>query len=219
MALASATRVAEAQVPRVSVSGATATTVGRDSAVVMANIAGPREGVEIYASYGPESQPADQDTSLGAVITGPPGWPYTLTGLTPDTTYRFTVADEHGNTFQITFTTLPPLPTATEVRLVSVISYTLDTEELNRLEIEQARREFTSLPRAVVFSCVSSDGMSVMVSDSAVRDEATGIHAWKLPKGDETPLQALGLGIRSDKIRDMSCQARYMGHGDHNRGP
>lgn len=104
------------------------------------------------------------------------------------------------------------------VRLVSVTSYTLDIEELNRLEIERARAEFP-LPRAAVFSCVSSDGMSVMVSDTAATDDTTGIYAWKLPKENETPLQALGLGIRSDKIRDMSCQARIWDQtttaGDH----
>ena len=214
LALASPTRVAEAQANRATVTGATAT-VGTDSAVVMVNVDG-RQGnrVQVSASYGPEAQPADQDTSLGTQPMTPPGGTFTITGLTPATTYRFSATSSRGNA-TITFTTLPP---PHGVRLVSVISYTLDIEELNRLEIELARGEF-SLPRAAVFSCVSSDGMSVMVSDSAVRDDATGLHAWKLPKDNETPLQALGLGIRSDKIRDMSCQARIWGkettNGEH----
>ncbi len=201
--LASPTRVAEAQVTHTHVTGATATP-GRDSAVVMVNVAGhPATGINVSASYGPESQPPDQDTSLGTQLMTPPGGSFTITGLTPDTTYRFRATSSRGNA-TITFTTWP---LSHGVRLVSVISYTLDIEELNRLEIERARGEFP-LHRAAVFSCVSSDGMSVMVSDSAVSDDTTGLHAWKLPKENEPPLQALSLGIRSDKIRDMSCQAR-----------
>ena len=156
---------------------------------------------------------------------------YTVTGLSPSTAYviqlRAVRRTSPGSTSLFAGTTDSPPPPPTPwadsvqpntVRLVSVISYTLDIEELNRLEIERARADFP-LRRAAVFSCVSSDGMSVMVSDTAVSEDTTGIHAWKLPKENETPLQALGLGIRSDKIRDMSCQARIWdkptADGDH----
>ncbi|MXZ55820.1 MAG: hypothetical protein F4Z14_06580 [Gammaproteobacteria bacterium] len=90
---------------------------------------------------------------------------------------------------------------------MSTISYTLDVEELNHLELQIARGGFPN-PRAVEFRCATSDGLAVVVSNKAVEDTTTGIYARKLPKGEETPLQAITLGIRSEKIRDMSCVAR-----------